>query len=258
MPFCSQCGTQLLDNMRFCPSCGSPKVEIGAPKVTAPPKSDNMFQQTIDIRNQSLEEINRMIEYFGNKQVLYDEYEQIQYQIEKLNPQPDPNETWLQGYLRSYRKNFLPFIFIVPLILFGATVASTGGAGILAGLLFIGIGVLLFIYVVNKHNTKTEEIDQSYQSLSRITNELKEHYRSYGPCAVGYEFSNPKILEEIAHIIECGRADTIKEALNRLLEDHHRTYMEIQADMAVRAARQAAISADLAAIAVLCNPKLFN
>ena len=83
MAFCSQCGTQLLDNMRFCPSCGSPKVEVGAPKVTTPPQPDNMFQQTIDIRNQSLEEINRMIEYFGKKQALYDEYEQIQYQIEK-------------------------------------------------------------------------------------------------------------------------------------------------------------------------------
>ena len=75
MPFCSQCGAQLQDNMRFCPSCGSKAVVVETSVSLNPTPMVDSIQEKNNIRNQNLNEINRMIEYFGQKSALYDEIE---------------------------------------------------------------------------------------------------------------------------------------------------------------------------------------
>ena len=37
LPFCASCGTQVADNVQFCPACGAPILKAGQPAAVAPP-----------------------------------------------------------------------------------------------------------------------------------------------------------------------------------------------------------------------------
>ena len=256
MAFCGNCGAEMQEGMRFCASCGTRWGEVASvPMATTPAPMVDSFQNTFNIRNQNISEIRRMINYFGQKQALYDEYESLQEQLERLDPSTTSNSgclTWYSGYM----KNIFPVLLIV-LLIFGALGLFAQKDSALIGVVFLIIGVLLLVRFFKKRSEKKETINQSYRRINDIASELSKHYKAYGQCMVGYEYSNPRILSQIGAIIEKGRADTIKEAINRMLEDNHRSYVELQSAMAARSARQAELAADMTAIAVLCSPKSF-
>lgn len=260
MKYCTNCGTQLVNTASFCSNCGQVLGGVNTPAR----QSANVFptmrvvQDAFAVREQNLNEIGRLLQYFGAKQNLYDEYESLQAQVEKLAPPQDPNMGWLGRWLKFYSKNLLPF-YLVGLLMLGALTAfSAGGSGASAGLIWLVIGAVILVRMIKKRQNRKETIDQCYQRINAIAVELNDYYHAFGPCIVGYEFSNPRILYSIGQMIQSGRADTIKEAINRMLEDNHRNYMEVQSQIAVRAARQAQLSTDFAAIAVLCSPNTFG
>ena len=57
------------------------------------------------------------------------------------------------------------------------------------------------------------------EEYARLSQELYAYYMAYPNCPVGPEFSNPDILEAIISVIQSGRADTVKESINLLLND---------------------------------------
>lgn len=67
-------------------------------------------------------------------------------------------------------------------------------------------------------------------------------------CLIGAEYTNPKVITQLANIFRAGRADTIKEAINVLLDDAHKSNVELQAQLSAQAARQAANGAKTAAV----------
>ena len=99
------------------------------------------------------------------------------------------------------------------LIIMGlSTLSQPDGAS--AGLFFAVIGGLVLYLAIKLRNSRLNKIEQYDQRCKQIASELKEYYQGYGPCVVGSEYSAPKILVELKSIIESGRADTIKEAIN--------------------------------------------
>lgn len=52
---------------------------------------------------------------------------------------------------------------------------------------------------------------------------------------LGYEYTNPYILQSIRKVLCSGRADSIKEALNVLINDAGMDEMQLQLDLAARA-----------------------
>lgn len=219
MLFCCHCGEQLQDNMRFCPTCGSRTDGMGeSAAVAGAAQVIYTIQRTSDLRAQNLDEIDRMIGYFGQKQALYDEIEMLFAEIQKLKDEPDaPYDTSTGNALYCFfyfvfRKAFL-FIMGVWLIIMGlSTLSQPDGAS--AGLFFAVIGGLVLYLAIKLRNSRLNKIEQYDQRCKQIASELKEYYQGYGPCVVGSEYSAPKILVELKSIIESGRADTIKEAIN--------------------------------------------
>lgn len=72
--------------------------------------------------------------------------------------------------------------------------------------------------------------------MTDIENQLEVYYRDYGYCPIGIEFCDPDIIKSLADVVRTGRADTIKEAINVLLDDAHKTTMEMEARFTSQAA----------------------
>lgn len=251
MAFCGNCGAEMQEGMRFCASCGTRWGEVGTMPVAASPAPvADSIQNTYNLRNQNIGEIRRMINYFGQKQALYDEYESLQEELEKL----DPDSSAEDSLHRFRRKHGAKIVCIFLILSFPSFLLKKQ---VIAALLVVVAGIVVGVIAKRQEIDREVTIDNGYRRISKIASELSDYYANYGQCMVGYEFSNPRILSQIGAIIEKGRADTIKEAINRMLEDNHRSYVELQSAMAARSARQAELAADMTAIAVLCSPKSF-
>ena len=87
----------------------------------------------------------------------------------------------------------------------------------------------------------------------KFCEELYQYYLNYGYCLVSAEYTNPSNLLAILHTIESGRADTIKEAINILVEDAHRNNMEALATQTAVASAAAARGATAAAVFSAAN-----
>ena len=69
----------------------------------------------------------------------------------------------------------------------------------------------------------------------------------YNNCPVSFEFSNPMYLEYFVHLMENGRADSIKEAINLFIDDtHKRKLLLIQQQIAMNAEFAAQAASDAA------------
>jgi hypothetical protein len=110
--------------------------------------------------------------------------------------------------------------------------------------LFFGPTLLLMIieYFRSKKNKKRLEAQ-----ISEIQGALTPYYRAYMDCPVAFEYSSPAYLAELIRLMESGRADSIKEAINIAIDDNHkRNLLNMQHDIArntasaARSARSAA------------------
>lgn len=80
----------------------------------------------------------------------------------------------------------------------------------------IGITVLILWLI------KKRQRDSAVQ-LSQISSELEEHYKSKSlPMKLAFEYSDPRVIDMLIDILKKGRADTLKEAINCMLDDQYK------------------------------------
>ncbi len=243
MAFCSSCGSSLLEGVAFCSSCGA---RVGAPDGmdTLPYQmpAGNMVNAQAIARQQSMDEMKRTLDYFMVKKVQYDELDATSARIDVL-------------------KRYNPAGLLVWGILFGIPAVGLIIAGLccflaqwpLAWAIFgPGLGCApfsaMFISIYVGLTTKyKKELVSRIERYNELVVELDEYYKAFGYCVVGEEYSNPSILLKIYDVIRAGRADSAKEAINVLLDDAHKTQMELNSLIAASAANKAAKSAGVAA-----------
>ena len=270
MSFCSSCGSVINQGNKFCSKCGTP---IGVQSAS----SNSTLGQQEQTRKESLNELNRMIQFFGQKQQQYDEYDACGERITYLS---DPKT---QVRIRASGGKPLKIIGIIlmagclPLALIISSIftvylesmfSSSNEAGAAWTILFVLIlflalagGLTLLIigilknsnYASEQRKQKAIQLQQTKERLATLADELTAHYRSYGYCAVSPEYTNPKILETIKEKVWSGRADTIKEAINIMLQDEHYSEMELQAALTAKSAASAARGAKAAAFFSAAN-----
>ena len=177
MAFCKNCGTDL-KGASFCSNCG-----VGT----------EVAMQGGDARQNSLAEIQKLIEYFGMKQGSFDEFDKVYAEVEE----------------RSARSYIGLIIFSIICIFIGAN-----GSGFLLGL---GIVCLVVAIVLGKKNKKKLGIVQV--RLSELETELTSYYNDYGYCPVGMEYVRPSVLRTLSDIVRNGRAITVGEAINVYISD---------------------------------------
>jgi len=268
MPFCSKCGAKNMDDSMFCIGCGT---SLHVQQIVSNNIQLNLQQGT---RQSSLAEIDRMISYFSQKQAQYDEYDNC---IEQLAYYSKPNAVIKLSGEKKYSKKHLIFIGI-SLMVFGIAILlpivmtitelniENGNNPPILGwiftLLILGGGIFLLIMGINgqieynrfyhenkaREKAEKERLIKYYENrCNQLVEELDNHFKSYGYCAVAESYTNPRILKEIREPIYIGRADTIKESMNLLVQDAHNTEMELQAAATARSAKSAARGANVAA-----------
>lgn len=265
MAFCGNCGNELEAGLHFCPVCGT-KVSVGTNtqiQTAVQGNQANIVQQTMSLRNQSLAELNRIYGYFAKKTSLYDEYESL---IDRLGPNKSrPGSALLTvGLIELLIAVPFSLIFIAFYIAKRDELRADPNYSLMEVItafaiigVFLAIGIVLIVlhFRGKKQHKKAEE--QLRIRLYEVSNELNAYYNAYGTCLIGPEYSNPKVIAQIAQTIQAGRADTPKEAINRMLDDAHRSQLEYQMMMTTRAAQQAARAANAAAVAAFCSPAFF-
>jgi len=121
---------------------------------------------------------------------------------------------------------------------------------LVSGLILLPLGIFLLsignkknhLFIQEYNEKKASFLKQYEDRRDALAEELNNHYMNYGYCPVAASYTNPQILTLIREPIDLGRADTIKEAINVMIQDSHNSEMELQAQMAAQAAASAARS----------------
>lgn len=208
--FCSKCGSQVADGTAFCPSCGNSllaanPVDVGAQQYNI---------QKNSVRQSEISELDRAIRHFDQKRDVFKEYDLVSELVD--------------DYAAGAKKSLLVWGIIIT-VLGVFILAGGGGAGSLAFILPGGAMIAGGILMQVNNKKKLAYFKSEY---ARLSAELYDHYLACPNCPVGAEYANPDILDMIMGVLQSGRADTIKEAINLLLAE----------------ANQAQVNATLAAI----------
>ena len=82
----------------------------------------------------------------------------------------------------------------------------------------------------------------------RLSQELNDHYNAYPMCPVGAQYSNPEIIEVIMEVMQSGRANTIADAINILINDINQSEMQAYLQSIESYSRQSANASKTGAV----------
>ena len=231
--YCQNCGTEIQDGSQFCPNCGQ---RADSAQAVGMQQSNNYgINQRVGVRQEEIAELNKMISYFSQMSAQYEEYDRVR---EMINPK----------YLRK-RVGLLVWGIIICVI---GLIFAFIPVWALAALLLPGGALMIFFYIYTSYS-RNKNYAINCARYDELTAQLYQHYLNYGNCMVSAEYTNPSNLQAILNTIQSGRADTIKEALNILIEDAHRMNMETLATQTAVATAAAARGAKTAAVFSAAN-----
>lgn len=228
--FCHHCGAQNPDGVTFCGACGKP---------VADSTQRNSRQTT---RNTEVMELERMIRYFSQKAAEYEEYDRLGAQIRS-----------------SKGKHVSLLVWGIIAVCIGFTIIGlASGSSDDAFKLIVASAVIVpgaamivgHIFYAKNYDKKAAQTRSRYEALGR---ELMDYYQAYGVCSVGAEYTNPANLAAIRDTILSGRADTIKEAINVLVDDAYRNSMQQYAAQTALNTAAAARGAKASAVFAAAN-----
>ena len=191
--------------------------------------------QKTAVRQSEINALTNVYNYFHVKRSSFQEYDHV---CEKLN------------YFSRGAKSGLIVWGIIALAL-GAllTLGAISGEVPVAGvLIFLLPGAAMLtggILMKSNNRRKTAYYQSEYLRLSQ---ELNDYYAAYPQCPVGAEYANPEILELILGVLNSGRADTIKEAINALIAEANQAEMNAYLQNIQAYSEQASARAGTAAI----------
>lgn len=240
--YCPYCQTVLQDDAIFCSSCGKKVTSDTATANSAAvhPQMQQYQEQKEAVRNSELTSLQHLIQHFSKKQSAYDLYDETCKQLPR--------------YARGTKS--VPLVFGCILTSFGlfciafmsfalfwsgseyhiaepfswkelpSIIPPDYAMTLFAGACFTLIGsILILIWIMNKIKN-TKRLNFYREQYSSLSQELNNHYLDYPNCPIGAEYTNPRILTRLERLILSGRADTMKESINRLLADANQRAIE--------------------------------
>lgn len=238
MMYCPYCGTDLTAEAVFCRHCGK-RVQAETPpapvtnvqpvqsyceekephrQAETPPSTvfkvqpvQSYYEEKEAQRQKELSTLNGLMQYFSQKQDVYDRYDNACSWINRLS-RGCSNALLIWGAIVSGL-----YLLIALLILSEAYSFQEVLTDLLMVALFVllpGLGMLAGgITKKVRHRNLTNQYLQEYTALSM---ELHQHYMSCPRCPIMPECSNPRIIILVQNAIASGCCDTIKQGINNV------------------------------------------
>ncbi|MBR4599463.1 MAG: zinc ribbon domain-containing protein [Treponema sp.] len=228
MSFCSKCGTEISEATRFCPNCGQ------AVNFEVSPSSKN---EVVGSKLSAKEEIAKIYDYFSQRQDLYQKFDALTAKINGI-----PQRIKLFRFL-------LTGIFVVFVILAMMYENQKVLEEIMTVVLVAAIGGYLY-YRFIKSRLTLKKLNAERDS---VNSEILDYYNAYGDCSLGVEYTRIQDIQLIADVIRSGRATSIADALNLIIDDEHKARVERNTFEAAQNSAQAAQAAKSASKAAWIN-----
>jgi rRNA maturation endonuclease Nob1 len=223
--YCVECGHALPSEAKFCNACGKRQ---DAKAMPAEPRasSANLGRPVL------LKRLDDAIAHLSRKQQHYDYFDKLV--AEKAARQS-----------RSYAGSVFGFA-ILGLIVFVVLALFFEISGWPAFFVTVlGIG---FIGGTWSNSANVKRLEVIEREITGTERGLRSHFSELRDCPVAFEYSNPRVVSEIRRLISAGRADTVKEAINCMIEDVHREKVLAQQQEIARQAKKAADAAGTASL----------
>ena len=216
--FCPYCGAAAPDDSLFCISCGK---QLLADQTAVIQSQMQMFQlQKQATRQSEIQALTDTYQHFARKSDQFKRYERVCSLVNHY-AKGSSNALIIWGCIVS------TLGYLITMALISLSSETSLSAASLPFILFLDVpGILMLIggiaLKINCHK-KLRRYKQEYAYLSQ---ELYDYYIAYTKCPVGPEYVNPEILEQILNVLQSGRADTIKEAINLLVSGINQVKIE--------------------------------
>lgn len=213
--FCTSCGTIIVEGSRFCSNCGK-QIKESSTDISDTEQNRQTVNRPIESKvaaeskESLIEELERLRIYFASREAQYNLRNKY---INYLNTVTRPKVfAWIiAGGIISFVFYFI-FYFI--------TSIDTGSIGLFGVWIFVSIGG----YIHFKNKTE-QDIKNTQNALIKMENELKEYYDNARNCIIAFDYSEPAIIQNLIGVLINGRADSLKEAINVMLDDIHKQSM---------------------------------
>lgn len=207
--YCNNCGNLLKENVKFCPKCGT--------KVSQTDFVDISMTQTNDDKNKLIKDLSIAIPIYEHLGELYKQiFELKDKQTIKWPVISKISNFALYFVLSQLLMTFLSTICDLIALIFPSILNYTVGTIIII-ISFVG-GIPLCKYILNyRYNYYQKQIDEITDEIRTYLKQhdcpelysLPEQYRNYDSASFIYE------------VLNTGRADTLKEALNLYEQQVH-------------------------------------
>jgi len=227
--FCAKCGKEINDRANFCQYCGT------SIKLTDNELDDVKGSSFAQEKKADILKLKKCLEHFGEIRDVYEKYSEhwnIKRELDSLDGCTFFLGVIVCGAILSFLGTLLFSIFVYNL-------PSSVGLFLTLALPF----VFWFLGVIHRKKKKAY-IQNQLEDIYKI---IEQHYQKYEDCPLAIGNTSPSRIEEYINLIETGRADSIKEAINLQIDDEHKTKMlRLQQEAAdnARAAASAAANAE--------------
>ena len=240
MVTCKECGYEN-NGRKICKRCGAVLDLSEEKKITS-------FDDIPDI---SMYEVNRelkkMIRYFTPMQAQYSEYDYCNQKLDFLDKKGYiPKGVLIFGICTMGTMIWLAVLTIIyafklynGLLLWYAMIFANG--------LYAAVA---YFRSLKDNRTKIKKYLGREVELAR---QLTNHYNNYGPCLIEAKYTDPKILDRLAYIIQNRKCDTLEQAFDILYSDSGRSKEEHEKYLALVASRQAEFGEKDALVFGSCN-----
>ena len=217
--FCPNCGQQITDNSKFCLHCGK-AISAIVPDIIQP-VTDFQVQKNA-VRQSEIKVLSDALDYFSKKKDLFEEYDRLRALVRKFS-RGARGALLIWGCIISTAGYLILLMLLAqnseqairPTYSFFQEMVIVSAFTIIPGFIMIIGGVLMKV-----NNRKKRKLLE--KKFSNVAKEIQYYYLNYPLCPVGPEFANPDSLYKILSVLQSGRADTIKEALNLSLNKEDR------------------------------------
>ena len=234
MAFCNECGADL-QGAKFCANCGTAVQDLLIQQ------RESALSANTNIRQASIAECKKMIQYFSQKTKTWEKYEQVSEDVRR-------GRSFWHVFLFLIGLTWLGIgcVFVYMMFHYNPEITLIETIVGLAGLSFYFLVPSLPFFIISSRLNKKSKAKYAELLLLQdaLSMEIVEHYEAYGYCHVGLQYTREKILKEICKNIEDGRCSTIDVALNIMLDDEDKKSMQQQAEEILKASERAANAAE--------------